>query len=153
MAIILSIHLGSEKGAGKQSVAEAQLVAEHGLLGDRHAGRDEHRQLSLFAEEVRRDLEASGFIVPAAELSANLFTQQLALDSLRPGSRLRIGEAEVEITERRQPCRSITRIDNRLPKLLYGRCGQLARVIRGGIIRPGDRIEILPDPRQPSLFT
>ncbi len=164
--VLLRIHLGERKGEGKVAVTEAELIAAYGLRGDRHAGRDPHRQVSLFAEEVRRELLAEGLPMPADRLSANLFTDHLALDQLRPGMRLRIGTAELEITEARQPCRSITRIDHRLPKRLYGRCGQLARVLRSGSVRPGDVIEILPpdstaplpetetaDPlRQPSLF-
>jgi len=164
--VLLRVHLGERKGEGKAAVAEAELIAAYGLRGDRHAGRDPHRQVSLFAEEVRQELLAEGLPMPAESLSANLFTEHLALDRLSPGTRLRIGTAELEITEPRQPCRSITRIDHRLPRRLYGRCGQMARVLRTGSIRPGDLIEVLPadpaapppeteiaDPlRQPSLF-
>jgi MOSC domain-containing protein YiiM len=166
LPVVLRIHLGQEKGAGKSAVGEAELVAAYGLRGDRHAGRDARRQVSLFAEEVRRELMREGLPLPAERLSANFFTDHLPLDQLGPGTILRIGQVELEITEARQPCRSITRIDHRLPKRLIGRCGQLARVVRGGTVRPGDVIEVIPpDPtavlptpaeemtsRQPSLF-
>lgn len=140
---LVGIYIGSEKGAGKASLSSVELVADHGLRGDRHAGRDPHRQVSLFAEEVRREMIDRGFEVPPESLSANLLTENLPLDELKPGRRLRIGEAEVEITESRQPCRSITRIDHRLPKLLIGRCGQFARVVKGGLIHCGDELEPL----------
>ncbi|MGH9851158.1 MAG: MOSC domain-containing protein, partial [Blastocatellia bacterium] len=64
---------------------------------------------------------------------------------------LRIGDALVEIVEARKPCRVITRIDNRLPKRLYGQCGQLGRIVKGGTIRAGDEIEVISDERQLSL--
>ncbi len=140
---IISIHLGEEKGGGKPAIPVGELVAGHGLRGDRHAGRDPLRQVSLFAEEVRQSLEQEGYSVPAASLSANLLTLGLPLDSLPVGTILRIGEAALELTEERTPCRSITRIDYHLPKLLVGRCGRLARVLKGGLIHPGDSIELL----------
>jgi MOSC domain-containing protein YiiM len=141
---IFSIHIGEQKGCGKPPIPAGELVADYGLRGDRHAGRDPQRQVSLFSEEVRRGLEREGYDVPPESLSANLLTLGLPLDQLPPGTRLRIGEAELELTEQRLPCRSITRIDYHLPKLLAGQCGQLARVMRGGVIHPGDLIEVLP---------
>jgi MOSC domain-containing protein YiiM len=145
---LAGIYIGANKGAGKASVGAAEMIADHGLRGDSHAGRDVRRQISLFALERLRELQAEGFDVSAGQLSANLFTEHLQLDSLNPRTRLRIGEVEIEIVERRTPCRSITRIDPRLPKRLYGQCGQLARIIKGGVVRANDTIEIVADERQ-----
>ncbi len=134
------------------AVESAELIVGHGLQGDSHAGRDARRQVSLFAVERLRELQSEGFDVSAEQLAANLFTENLELDSLKPRTRLRIGQTEVEIVERRAPCRSITSIDRRLPKRLYGRCGQLARIVKGGTIRAGDDVAVLADERQPDLF-
>jgi MOSC domain-containing protein YiiM len=140
---LTGIYIGNPESEVKTSVEAAELISGHGLCGDSHAGRDPNRQVSLFATEVLIDLQADGFKVPPERLSANLFTENIQLNSLEPGTRLRIGETEVEIAIARKPCRSITRIDNRLPKHLYGRCGQLARIVKGGAVRTGDEIEIL----------
>ena|SRR5262245_2028621 len=145
---LMGVYLGAEKGAGKTSIQFAELVVDHGLKGDSHAGRDPRRQLSLFAVERLRDLQSEGFNVSAGQLSANLITENIELDSLTPLTRLRIGETEIEIVERRAPCRSITRIDNRLPKRLYGKCGQLARIVKGGVVHTGDEITILTEALQ-----
>ncbi|HMZ16684.1 MAG TPA: MOSC domain-containing protein, partial [Blastocatellia bacterium] len=64
---------------------------------------------------------------------------------------LRVGETLLEIVEARKPCRSIARIDNRLPKRLYGQCGQLASIIKGGNVKVGDDVEIVADQRQMSF--
>ncbi len=140
---LIGVYAGSRKGEGKISVESAELIAEHGLLGDSHAGLDPRRQVSLFAAETLRDLLSEGFEVSAESLSANLFTENIKLDSLKPGARLRVGDCEIEIVEARKPCRSITKIDNRLPKRLYGRCGRLARIVKSGIVRVGDEVEAL----------
>jgi len=140
---LIGIYVGKNKGEGKTFVEEASLIIDHGLMGDSHAGRDLRRQVSLFASETLRELQSDGFKVTAEELSANLFTENINLDSLIPGTQLLIGETIIEIVEARKPCRSITRIDNRLPKRLYGRCGQIARIVKGGVAQVDAEIEVL----------
>lgn len=139
---LAGVYVGQQKGEGKSEVAFAELLPDHGLRGDSHAGRDARRQVSLFAQETLAELLAEGFNVMPGQLSANLFTESINLNSLKPGVQLRIGETLLEIVEARLPCRAITRLDNRLPKQLYGRCGQLARIVEGGIVHSGDIIEV-----------
>jgi len=140
---LVGVYVGSQKGEGKTLVKSAELIAGHGLRDDSHAGRDPDRQVSLFPAETLRQIRREGFEVSAESLSANLLTENIALDSLEPGVLLRIGEAIVEIAEARRPCRSITKIDNRLPKRLYGQCGQVGRIIRSGVARVGDEVEVM----------
>jgi len=140
---LAGVYVGSRKGEGKTPVESAELVADHGLRGDSHAGRDPDRQVSLFAAETLREIQNEGFEISAGSLSANLLTENIDIDSLKTGSRLRIGEAIIEIAEARKPCRSITKIDNRLPKRLFGQCGQVGRIVKGGVARVGDDIEIM----------
>ncbi|MGE3437043.1 MAG: MOSC domain-containing protein [Blastocatellales bacterium] len=149
---LTGVYIGSRKGEDKARVESAELIADHGLRGDIHAGRDHDRQVSLFAAETLRELRNEGFEVSAVSLSANLFTEDIKLDSLKPGARLRVGEAIIEITEARKPCRSITKIDNRLPKRLYGQCGQIGRIIKSGVAQVGDDVEVIAEDRQTELF-
>jgi MOSC domain-containing protein YiiM len=149
---VKGIYIGSRKGAGKSFTETAELIPGHGLRGDSHAGHDPDRHVSLFSSEVLSRMRSEGFKVSAEELSTNLLTEDLPLDSLKPGIHLRIGETELEIVEARKPCRSITKIDNRLPKRIYGECGQLARIVKGGVVRTGDDIEVVAHDRQTALI-
>lgn len=150
---LVGIYLGVQRGESKTPCAFAELIAEHGLQGDIHAGTHPQRHVSLFAQEILQAIQTEGFNLAPGELSANLFTEGLPLDSLAPGTQIRIGGAIIEIVQQRKPCRSITRISNRLPKRLYGQCGQLARVLKGGLVRTGDAIEVLSLPAaQPTPF-
>jgi MOSC domain-containing protein YiiM len=142
---IAGIYIGSLKGEDKSPVETCELIAGYGLRGDSHAGRDPNRQISLFASETLREIQNEGFEVSAESLSANLFTENINLNSLKHGSKLRIGEAVIEIVEERKPCRSTTRIDNRLPKRLFGQCGQLGRILKSGVVRIGDEVELLAE--------
>lgn len=140
---IVSLHIGAEKGASKPAVASAELIADYGVKGDAHAGHKPHRQISLFESEVLRAVQNEGIDVGAEELNANLFTENLRLETLASGSRLRIGEAIIEITEARKPCGSLTKIDRRLPRRLYRNLGVFGKIITGGIARTGDAIELI----------
>jgi len=143
---VTGIYLAAERGAGKTACATAELVAGHGLQGDAHAGTHPHRHISLFAQEIVHALHPEGFPVTPGALSANLFISGLPLDTLPLGTQLRIGPVLLELSEQRKPCRSITRIDHRLPKRLFGQCGQFARVLVGGKVQVGDTVELLRQP-------
>jgi MOSC domain-containing protein YiiM len=140
---LLGVYAGAKQGAGKAAVESAELVADHGLRGDSHAGRDADRQVSLFEGEVLRALEEEGINVSAEGISANLVTEGVTLNALGAGARLRVGEAVIELVEARKPCGSLTRLDHRLPKRLYGHCGMLGRVLKGGTVRAGEEVEVL----------
>jgi MOSC domain-containing protein YiiM len=142
---LIGIYVGAQQGAGKMAVASAELVAGHGLRGDCHAGVDPDRQVSLFEGEMLRELEVEGINVSAEGISANLLTEGVALNSLGAGARLRVGEAVIEIVEARKPCGNLTKLDRRLPKRLYQRCGMLGRIIRGGVVRGGEEVEVLTE--------
>jgi len=144
---LAGVYVGSQKGEGKTPVESAELIAGHGLRGDSHAGRDPDRQVSLFAAETLREIQNEGFEASAENMSANLFTESINLNSLKPGARLRVGETVIEIVEARKPCRSITKIDNRLPKRLYGQCGQIGRIVKSGVVRVGEEVEVIVENR------
>lgn len=140
---LISIFIGSQKGASKTAVVSVELIPDHGVSGDHHAGTKPQRQISLFAHETLQEIHAAGIDVAAEELSTNLLTEGIAIDALTAGARLKIGAAIIEISEARKPCGALTKIDKRLPKATYLRCGQFGRVITGGTIHAGDAIEIL----------
>ena len=140
---LTNIFTGAQKGARKNAIVSVELIADYGVQGDHHAGRKPERQVSLFAAETLREIAAAGIVISPEELSTNLLTEGIALDLLAVGTKLQIGAAVIEITEARKPCGALTKIDRRLPKATYQRCGQFARVIKGGIIYAGDKIEII----------
>ena len=139
---LIGIYIGRKKGEGKFPVESAEMIAGHGLVGDIHAGGDPNRQVSLFAMETLHELQSEGYKISPEELSANLFTENIPLSSLQPGAQLQINGTIIEIVEPRIPCRNLTKVDNRLPKRLYGRTGSLARVLKGGAISCGNDIVV-----------
>lgn len=144
MGRLVALAVGDRPGLGKRAVESGKLVADHGLEGDRHAGSGP-RQLSLLDAAVVNELRASGIAVDIGSLGENLLVDGLPLDGLAVGTRLRVGEAVVEITQPRPLCTSVRAVDERALKALVGRAGRMARVVSSGRIRPGDAVESVAD--------
>jgi MOSC domain-containing protein YiiM len=62
---------------------------------------------------------------------------------LDDGTRMRIGEVELEITGDRPACKELLGVHKDALKAMLGRTGKMARVVRGGTVRPGDPIELI----------
>jgi MOSC domain-containing protein YiiM len=139
---LISINSNSEKQFRKLPRPEGRLVADFGLEGDRHAGRPQ-RQVSILNAETVDELARAGMPVEPGVLGENITVEGVAVMQLQDGTRLRIGEAELEITGDRPACRELLEVHVDALKALVGRTGKMARVVRGGTVRPGDPIELV----------
>ena len=142
MGRLVSIALGDGPGLRKRPVRSGRLIADYGLEGDRHAGSGA-RQLSLLDAGVAASMRAAGIPVEPGALGENLTVEGVPLQELRPGARLRVGVAILEITQVRPACNSVRQLDPRALKALVGHSGQMARVVASGEIQPGDAVEVL----------
>jgi MOSC domain-containing protein YiiM len=139
---LIAVSASADAGLTKYPLEVGRLVADHGLEGDRHA-RGGPRQVSLLDETVAESMRAVGMPIAPGALGENLLIAGIPLDELTPGSCLRIGEAIVEITEPRRPCRNVRATDPRALKAMVGHAGQMARVVASGEVRPGDPVETI----------
>jgi len=144
-ARLVSVNVNATREFRKLPRPEARLITDFGLEGDRHAGRPE-RQVSILNSETVTELAQDGMPVEPGVLGENITVEGVAVMQLTDGSRLRIGEAELEITGDRPACRELLDIHKNALKALVGRTGKMARVVRGGTVRPGDPIELVGGP-------
>ena len=143
MAQVVSVNISERKGTAKHPVPEIQLKYRHGIVGDAHAG-DWHRQISLLAEESVDTMRAlSPVPLDAGVFAENINTRGIDLKGLPVGTRLRVGETEVEVTQIGKECHSDCAIKRAVGKCVMPAEGIFAVVIREGAVRPGDDIEIL----------
>ena len=143
MAQVVSVNISERKGTAKHPVPEIQLKYRHGIVGDAHAG-DWHRQISLLAEESVDTMRAlSPVLLDAGVFAENINTRGIDLKGLPVGTRLRVGETEVEVTQIGKECHSDCAIKRAVGKCVMPAEGIFAVVIREGAVRPGDDIEIL----------
>ena len=142
MAQVVSVNISEKKGTVKQEVPEIQLRLRHGIVGDAHAG-DWHRQVSLLAEESVDKMRALLPQLRPGAFAENINTAGIELKTLPVGTRLRLGEAVVEVTQIGKECHSDCEIKKATGKCVMPTEGIFAVVVREGTVRRGDPVEIL----------
>ena len=143
MAKIAAICISDVRGIQKHEIPEAFLKKDWGIEGDAHAG-NWHRQISLLAEESVDKMRALGLTLQPGDFAENILTRGLELKSLPIGTRLRVGETLLEVTQIGKKCHNDCEI-----KKLTGSCvmpteGIFAIVLQEGEIRPGDTVTVEP---------
>ncbi len=146
MATVVSINISEKKGTPKTYIAQGNLIEDFGFEGDAHAGKW-HRQVSLLAREsiekakgIRTDGLCHGMF------AENITTEGIVLHTLPVGQRLKIGsEAVIEISQIGKECHDGCAIRQLVGQCIMPKEGVFARVIRGGVVKAGDEILILPE--------
>ena len=156
---ILQINI-SPGGVPKRPIPEA-IVTTEGIRGDSWAHPDIHggpnQALLLITSEGIDELVAQGFPLFPGALGENLTTRGLDRRQFRAGQRFRSGDVFFEITKRRSPCATLNVYGAGIQQAIFdlqmkandptsprwGLSGFYARVLRAGIIRPGDPISLV----------
>ena len=138
---VLAVCISERKGTTKHPVSEIQLRTGHGIEGDAHAG-PWHRQVSLLATESVEPMRAVLPDLPAGAFAENILTGGITLKTLPIGTRLRISGALLEVTQIGKECHKDCAIRQQVGDCVMPREGIFARVLTGGIVRPGDPITI-----------
>lgn len=143
MAQVVSVNISEEKGVRKHPVPEIRLRRRHGIVGDAHAG-DWHRQISLLAvESVDTMREVCPIPLDSGVFAENINTRGLDLKSLPVGTRLRVGETELEVTQIGKECHGGCAIQKAAGRCVMPTEGIFAVVVKEGTVRPDDEIEVL----------
>jgi MOSC domain-containing protein YiiM len=140
MARVEAVCISENKGERKKPVESVELRENHGIIGDGHAG-DWHRQVSLLAEESIEKMRKLGLDVNAGDFAENITTSGIDLVSLPIGSRLQVGETLLEVTQIGKECHTRCAIFYQAGDCVMPKEGIFAKVITGGVIRPGDPVE------------
>lgn len=138
-AVIRAICISKERGTAKQKVCEAELVEDHGIRGDAHAG-NWHRQISLLSYEKVEEFKARGASVLDGAFGENLLVEGINLRKLPVGTLLKTGTAILEVTQIGKECHSNCEIFHQVGDCIMPREGIFAKVLKGGSIRQGDGI-------------
>ena len=141
MINIVSIAVSQKKGTVKQCIETAELMENHGIKGDAHAG-DWHRQLSFLASESIEKASSEDFKLNFGDFAENIATTGIDWKNEPIGKIFRLGEtALVEITQIGKECHKKCAIFYRTGDCIMPKEGVFAKILRGGFIRVGDRIE------------
>lgn len=143
MAKVVSINISEKKGTVKVPVDKAEIKLNHGIVNDAHAG-NWHRQISMLASESIDKMKQKGFNhLKFGDFAENITTQGIEVYLLPVGSKLRIGECEVEVTQIGKKCHSGCEIKKITGDCVMPREGIFVKVIKEGNIKINDNIEVL----------
>jgi len=115
-----------------------QAVEAHGLDGCAHARPGTKREV-LFASAEH--LQALG--LEPGQIRENFTIEGDDVHGWPVGQRVRIGEAQFEITMVCDPCSRMEAIRPGLQAELDGRRGMLARVVQSGEVAAGDEVTLV----------
>jgi MOSC domain-containing protein YiiM len=140
---IVSVNISEKVGMKKDPVAGAELVVEHGIKDDAHAG-PYHRQVSLLAEESIESMRKKGVDVTAGSFAENLTTEGIDLPSLPVGTVMKTGGGAVlEVTQIGKVCHDHCAVYQAIGDCVMPREGIFVRVLTGGTIAPGDTLTVI----------
>ena len=145
MGKILAICIREKKGVQKSPVDSAVLLEDWGIEGDAHGGKW-HRQVSLLSFEKIEDFRAKGADVDFGAFGENLVVEGFDLRKIPVGSRFQIGDVLLELTQIGKECHSHCAIFHAVGDCIMPREGVFTKVLKGGSIKVGDEIQLLPLP-------
>jgi MOSC domain-containing protein YiiM len=143
VAHIVSVNISAERGTEKHPVQEALLRRDHGIEGDAHAGTWD-RQISLLAQESIDKMSALGLTdLAPGSFAENITVRGLELHTLPLGTRLRLGDCELELTQIGKECHHHCRVYQRAGQCVMPVEGIFAKVLRGGPLKAGDPVSVV----------
>ncbi|HWR56527.1 MAG TPA: MOSC domain-containing protein [Negativicutes bacterium] len=139
---IIAVCTSDKKGEKKVNVGKGELVVNFGLAGDVHGG-DWHRQVSLLAMESIDKMRGHGLEVNPGDFAENITTEGLVLHTLPIGTRMKIGDILLEVTQIGKECHSKCNIYHTVGDCVMPREGIFVKVLKGGPVAAGDTIEVI----------
>ena len=142
MARIIRLTRYAAKGVPGETLGSARLLAGLGMEGDFYA-RGGERQLSLLCLETRQWMDRSSAIkgLCFGRYKENALLDGIAPADLGPGTRLKTGEALLEIADAPKACFPECSLFSSGQDCLLAGQYLFAKVIRGGFVKTGDPIE------------
>ena len=142
----------SQGGVPKLAVEQA-VIDDSGVVGDVQADKVHHghpeQALCLFSLEVIERMQAEGHPIEPGSAGENITVSGMDWGLVVPGTRMVIGDVEIEITGYTTPCAKNARWfrDGNFNRMHVnkspGESRVYAMVLHGGIITTGDTIEVV----------
>ena len=141
--VLHSICISPERGQFKQEGSEARLIADYGIENDGHAGEWDRQVTCLNYASVQKVNQEKDLNVGPGGFAENLLIEGIDLVKVGVGGQLRLGDTAIlkvsQIGKEDHPS-VVTRT---LVVTLLPYEGLFCRVVQGGIIRPGDSVEVI----------
>lgn len=143
---VVALHIAKARRLPVRAVDEVVAEAGKGLVGDRYHGT-RHRHVSIQSAELL-DIAAGdlGHHFDPAATRRNITVDAGEIPT-RPGTRVTIGDVELEVVRILAPCRLLDdEIGPGAAAALRRRAGSACRILRSGTIRIGDPVHFTAPP-------
>jgi MOSC domain-containing protein YiiM len=141
---VISVNVSERKTVRKTPGESGVLVAGSGFEGDAHAG-DWHRQVSLLAAESIAKMQEKGLDVGPGDFAENITTRGIDLVSLPVGTRVRVADTLMEVSQIGKECHTKCAIYYQAGDCVMPKEGIFAIVLEGGPIAVGDGISVVEE--------
>lgn len=148
MGRITAICISDRRGIQKKYVESAKFLPNFGIEGDAHAG-NWHRQVSILNKKDIDEFIARGADVIPGAFGENLIFEGIDISSLKIQDRLQCGDVILELTQRGKECHTHCQIYHKMGECIMPVLGVFTKVIQGGEIKVGDKVEIIENIDRP----
>lgn len=126
----------------KSKVETTQItVDKKGVVGDKYHDKEVNRSLLIASQDSYNLAYKHNIDINNGALGENILIDYNPY-SLPIGTKLKIGEVILEITQHCTICNSLSKVDKNLPSLLKNDRGIFAKVIKSGYIKIDDKVFI-----------
>lgn len=140
---IVAVSISRKKGVKKTNIPSGELIENHGLKNDAHAG-DWHRQISLLARESIAKIRQKGLDVNPGDFAENITTEGIRLWELPVGTRIKLGDRAIaEVTQIGKECHDRCAIFHQVGDCVMPREGIFVKILETGEVKPGDIVQVL----------
>ncbi len=142
MGRIEAICISTKKGRVKKTIPMAEFRENHGIVGDAHAG-EWHRQISILSLESINVMREKIPNLADGAFAENLVISGVDLSRIDVGTRFHLGDSIIlEVTQIGKECHTSCAIRTITGDCIMPREGIFCRVIRGGLLHPGDQFAV-----------
>jgi Uncharacterized protein conserved in bacteria len=140
---VLAVNISEKRGIKKHNINKAFIKSDWGIEVDAHAG-DWHRQVSLLSLSSVEKMRALGAEIDFGDFAENLTVAGIDVAALPLGTRLQIGEVQMEVTQIGKECHNqACAIKKQVGTCVMPIEGIFVRVLSSGWIKVGDIIEVI----------
>ncbi|MGB3828813.1 MAG: MOSC domain-containing protein [Ornithinimicrobium sp.] len=135
---VVALHIAPARGAPLTAVDRIDVEAGSGVVGDRYYGST-HRHISVQSATSLASAAAALGRPLGPESTRRTVTVSHGDIPTVPGSRMRLGDVQVEVVRIAAPCRVMDQINGPgARRALHGRGGSVCRVLTSGSISLDD---------------
>ena len=140
---VVALHVAKATRLPMRSVDEVVAEAGKGIVGARYHGT-RHRHVTVQAAAALADAaERFGAELPWELTRRNVTVEGIDAIPTTPGTRMRVGDALLEVVRVAAPCKLLDdTIGRGAQEALRRRGGTVFRVLESGTIRVGDPVEL-----------